>query len=352
VTLRTREPGFTLIEVLAVVALTSIVIGIALDFYIDLSNASTRASEHTREVRRATALLDRLARDFESAVLVTKPPEVDPLAHRWHFQTESRHAREGSDQLKFVTRNHTPPGDESHESDLSVISYGVRRSFDGETLELMRWSSPRLPEDWDDRVPVDEADGAQLMADGLTSFGVRFLSLDGEWSDEWDSTQVLHSSDLPRAVEIQVALAEESDAEDGEPSVLSRRVLLPVRPIDLGVLLDPKLAAARGRLAGEQTEKDPDEEDEAEGENLDRSPVVDPNSLDPDAPNDCGNPRSPVQAKRVNQCINHAVVGPRIPELRNVLVQLGIKDNDPFCRWAHLLDERPQLWIIIHGTCK
>ena len=59
-----RHAAFTLIEVLAVVLLTGIVISIALSFYLDLSRASNRAAEQTRGTRRAATLLDRIARDF------------------------------------------------------------------------------------------------------------------------------------------------------------------------------------------------------------------------------------------------------------------------------------------------
>ena len=38
-----RQGGFTLLEVLAVVLLTSIVIGVALNHYVNLSRASQRA---------------------------------------------------------------------------------------------------------------------------------------------------------------------------------------------------------------------------------------------------------------------------------------------------------------------
>ena len=98
--------GFTLIEVLAAVLLTSIVIGVAVALYINLSNATNTAAERTREIRHAVAILDRIARDLEGAYLLEKAPEVDPLEHPWVFVAEGRHSAEGADLLKFVTRNH------------------------------------------------------------------------------------------------------------------------------------------------------------------------------------------------------------------------------------------------------
>lgn len=78
--MRGRPSGFTLLEVLAVVMLTAVVIGMALDFYLDLSRDTLRATHFTRDIRRATAILDRVARDFQRTVLLAKAPsEDDPL---------------------------------------------------------------------------------------------------------------------------------------------------------------------------------------------------------------------------------------------------------------------------------
>ena len=109
-----RRAGFTLIEVMAVVFLTAIVFGVALDFYVDLSNQSHHASEVTREIRRATSLLDRLAQDFERALLAKTPDAVDPLAHPWLFLGESRGLGPGADRVKFVARR--PPDARSVET--------------------------------------------------------------------------------------------------------------------------------------------------------------------------------------------------------------------------------------------
>ena len=249
-----RSAGFTLIEVLAVVLLTGLVLGIALDFYVDLSRASNRAADHTRGVRRATAILDRMARDFESAVLVRKPDDVDPLAHPWVFLAESEYSNTGADHIKFVTRNHRPRSTATHESDLAVVSYTVRRT-DDDQLELLRWSSPRLPEGLDRDFPYDSEDGSALLADGIAVFGVTLVDEAGERSDRWDSSQLVESSELPIAVEIEVAMA----TDDGsEPVPYRRHVLLPVRPLDLVALLDPQGVAGGGGADDEDAGEDED----------------------------------------------------------------------------------------------
>jgi type II secretion system protein J len=254
---RTRgRQGFTLIEVLAVLFLTAIVLGVALNFYVDLSNQSHRASEATREVRRATSLLDRLARDFERTMLVQTPAETDPLDHPWLFLAESRYAEQGSDRVKFVARRAADSRSLEAASDLSMVSYQLYpRAQDGD-FEIVRWSQPNLPERLELDFPLAEDPGAMVLADGVSRFELRFLDDTGEWVQQWNSTQLLdESSELPRAVEITVALAhtdpETGDALPSEPYV--RRVMLPVRPLDFETLLDPvAYAAAAGEAAGEE----------------------------------------------------------------------------------------------------
>ena len=89
--------GFTLLEMLAVIFLMSIVLFVAIDFYLDLSRASQAATDETRTARRAVVLLDRVARDLEGAVLLKKPDEMDPMAFPWLFVADSEGADAGAD---------------------------------------------------------------------------------------------------------------------------------------------------------------------------------------------------------------------------------------------------------------
>jgi type II secretory pathway component PulJ len=95
-----RRAAFTLLEVLAVVLLTALVLGVALNFTVDLSRASTRATEGTRSFRRALAVLDHVARDLERTVLLQKADETDPLDHPWVFLAEVRGGGPGADHLR------------------------------------------------------------------------------------------------------------------------------------------------------------------------------------------------------------------------------------------------------------
>jgi len=251
-----HESGFTLIEVLAVLFLTALVVGVALDFYVDLSNQSAHATEVTRDIRQATSLLDRVARDLERAMMVVKPAETDPLAHPWIFVAESRHSEGGADRVKFVARQPVRSAGQPS-SELSMVAFTLRESEDGDGFDLYRWSAPGLPESVDRDFPLDGDPASLPMASGIHHFALRFQDEEGEWQTEWDSFQFLDSSTLPVAIEIEVAMAPLDDMfpEETQGLVFRRRVFLPMRPLDLEVLLDPETALAE---AGAEDGEDDD----------------------------------------------------------------------------------------------
>ncbi len=328
--------GFTLIEVLAVILLTSVIFGVAINGYIDLSRGTQRASDTTRDIRRATAILDHVARDFENVVLLRTPPEMDPLEHPWIFLGESRRSDVGADHLKFVTRGRQPQIDAVHESDLEMVAYSLRRAADDDSFELMRWSSPRLPEGLDRDIPSDESEGAMLLADGLAHFGVRFVTEDGSIVDHWDSSQLLDSSELPIAVDIEVAFYDPDWDPGVDPDAVLpnyiRRVVLPLRPLDLAELLDPN-SLVNGGAGGE-------------GANLDDEEIA---TTGGDERTPCGQtPCAGMRACTVIGCIQkEGLFGHSIDTMFEDVMQR----NQSFCTWrqSHSVQLR---WLIDNPACR
>jgi type II secretory pathway component PulJ len=247
--------AFTLLEVLGVVLLTALVFTAAVNFYRDLSRKSTHAVELTRDARFASMILDRVARDLESTVLLKKPESKDPLEHPWVFLAVAQDEGLGADQIKFMTRSHVPRTGSLHESDLEVVAYMLRRDQDG-TLDLLRWSSPQLPDGLDRSFPSGPGDGALVLAHGIERFGVRFLAGDGSWKSTWDSSEVADADQLPLAAEISIALVDEPtpDKRRVEPEApYVRRVLMPLRPLDLDQMLHPGQKEDKKNANGENS---------------------------------------------------------------------------------------------------
>jgi prepilin-type N-terminal cleavage/methylation domain-containing protein len=257
-----RSQGFTLLEMLAVIALTALVLTAAADYYVDLSRAGNEATEKIRDTRRAARLLDRLAHEIEGTVLVVKPPELDPIRHPWLFLAEADDTSEGAQRVKFVTRSHRPPSDTLRQQDLAVVSYVAEDDGDG-GMVLWRTASPHLPEELDLSFPRDELDGAQILSEDLAAFGLQFLTEDGEWVARFASSTLLQSGQLPRAAEIELAFLEEDDLGDWvEGTRYRRRVVLPLRPLDI----EAELEAAEGLRAGREGDEEGDGDDDGSGD--------------------------------------------------------------------------------------
>ena len=249
------------------ILLTSVILTVALSFYIDLSNATQRAVDEMRSMRRANAILDRIARDLEGTMLITKPGDADPLSHPWVFLAERHYAEAGSDHVKFNIQNNAPRSRDEATSNVGVVAYTVEPNED-ENLRLLRWTSSRLSDGLDSTFPPEEE--SLQLSDDLLSFSMQFLSENGEWDSEWDSSQVRHSNALPLAVGIELALNDaklgDSDEfetfEDQGPKIYRRTVTLPLRPLDMEELLDP--ARLESQALPEVVGDDEEVEDEDE----------------------------------------------------------------------------------------
>ncbi|MCA9509449.1 MAG: hypothetical protein R3E88_09455 [Myxococcota bacterium] len=252
--MRRRTSGFTLFEALFVIFTTAIVIGMITTMFMTVTRGSQASVASTREIRLATAVLDRIANDVESAFLVSKDPEADPLTHPWVFIAEGRQGQDGADRLLFTTLAHrsdalaVDPEQRKSAAGLATYAYFLEPddalgAGDVPRFVLMRWVNPFLAEDH--AFPRRDDPGTIAVAEDVARFSLHFLA-DGGWVDEWDSTLIADSSELPVAVEIRLALwpdltPEELDdyADRGEEPPLTeyrRRVVLYQRPLaDVGV---------------------------------------------------------------------------------------------------------------------
>ena len=197
--------AFTLIEVLAAVFLTAVVMTVAIAFSVNLNDSADAAAQKARQGRQALAVLDRVARDLEGAYLLSKPESLDPLGNPWIFVADSQTGDSASDRLQFVTRSYRPSNPLEHGSDLAVVSYLLHASPDAPGFDLLRSVSPGLPAGQNREFPSASDEAFILLAEGIDHFGLRFMSADFEWFEAWDSTQLEQSSALPRAAEIAIA---------------------------------------------------------------------------------------------------------------------------------------------------
>ncbi len=247
-----REVGFTLIEVLGAIFLTSLVVAVAVTAFVNLSSQSTRAVEMMREGLHSTAVLERITSDLSGAsLLVRKSEDIDPHLHPWHFTAASQYAFGGADALKFISRSQRPRVGAMHVSDLAQVAYFTTVEEDGSTT-LHRWSAPSLPPSYEPGFPRPDDPGSFVLADGLGGVTFRFRTEEGEWVDEWDSKQIIQSDQLPSAVEVSVyPFADEPDFDgfDGGAPAHVRQIVLHQRPIDLTLMIEEQVKAQEAALA-------------------------------------------------------------------------------------------------------
>ena len=251
--------GFTLMETLAAVLITSLVVTFAMSAYIQIAETAELATQRLRDDLHATTILDRISSDLESAVLLVKPDEVDPLRHPWYFVAESRGAFDGSDALRFVSRKSRSYHGDQHSSDFAEIAYQIETDDDG-LQTLYRWLAPGLPDEYEPVFPSTDDESSFILGEGLSGFALRFSNGEGEWVESWDSTLLTQSSLLPVSVEIRFDMGVPDENDSGTVEArFQRRVVLPMQPIDL----DAMIASAREIVAGGTGETD---DEDAEGD--------------------------------------------------------------------------------------
>lgn len=261
--------AFTLIEVLAAVFLTSLVMSVAISFFVNLSDSTDAAAQKTRQARQALAVLDRVARDLEGAYLLSNSSTLNAPSQPWSFVAESEVGDSASDRVRFVSRSYRPRNRLDHGSDLAVISYVLDSADDAAGFDLLRSVSPGLPSNAVEEFESDADESFMVVAERIQHFGLYFMSGDFEWHETWDSTQVEQSSALPRAAKIEIAYLptqasgaddfDPIDLEEGEMQIYTRQVRLPMQAIDLAAILAKASAEDDGR-----EEEDEDELDDGE----------------------------------------------------------------------------------------
>jgi len=262
--------GFTLLELVFVVGVTGILITVVTSIFANITTNSERAADRVREIRSAASVLDRIAGDVESAYLVRKEPEDDPLFHPWIFTAESRRGFAGADRLMFTTVAHRSdaiaidPMQRKSAAGLATYAYFLEpdpEAMGEDRFLLMRWVNPFLAEDH--VFPRSDDPAAMLVAEDVAAFSMRFQDDTGSWTEEWDSTLITESGELPIAVEIRLALWPDLDelewdlieaaGEDIVPTEYRRSVVLYQRPM----MSDSEFASFVGGGGEEDSEGNP-----------------------------------------------------------------------------------------------
>ena len=301
----TRRMGFSMIEVMGAVLLTSIVISIAVAFQINLGSATQNARERLRSQRQAVALLDRMSRDIAGTYFIA--PRITngaPESTPWIFLTIQDFLDEGltsdsSNAIKFVTRNYVPQDIDGHSSDLAVVAYYVEPQEDRPGYQLMRYRSTHMPITYDPSFPQADAPNTDVVGEDIASFKIRVINQTGGVDPKWSSIRKSGQLALPLGVKLEISMLttdeiiaaeldedfeipierDEEDGEDGEDGeedgdrkTFAKTVMLPLRPLDWSFLEEidnVEEASNNDDEAPDQDDDDDDDEDEEDDDDDD-----------------------------------------------------------------------------------
>jgi len=241
---RNPAAGFTLIEVIGAFFMMVIILVFVGGIFVENGRQRSAASELMRERLSATAGLEMISSDLESAIHLMPAEGATAETHPWRFLAERR-SELGSTAVRFVTQNASQSNRAEHASSWIEVAYFLEEDDSGESV-LWRWSSARPPDEQPRGFPDAEEPGSARIAIGVSEFGIRFRDIEGNWLDDWDSSYQPPEQALPEAAEISLGLLR--DARVGEtlgadadriPGLLhTRRVAMVMRPIDVDALIE------------------------------------------------------------------------------------------------------------------
>ncbi len=199
---KTKESAFTLLEMLAAMALMSV---LAASLYTSLHigfRARRSAVAALRPVRTAELTLELLREDIESAL-----PPTGILAGEFIGEDATDDSQRDADVLLFHSSAHDPEQGE-RACDIRRIELAFTSLPDGTERVLVRRITTNL------LAPETVEPNEEILCRGVLAFNLRYF--DGsEWWDDWDSSS--QGDVLPLAVEVTL----EVERSTGEQPVVS-----------------------------------------------------------------------------------------------------------------------------------
>jgi general secretion pathway protein J len=221
-----RQDGFTLIEIMIALVITSLVLTMVYSSFSAVMDTRERVMKASDLDTTARLVLTRLTRELESAFLVKRPEELPPESRYTIFEGSQENVdQRPADRISFTTFAHVKRGVDADESDQALISYEVEalpaEPGYAEPLALIR-------REWRRIAPPGETQFYEPrpipLAEDIQGFRVRFLDEEGEWVEDWNSTDIRMLDLLPVAVEITLTLRDERGFERDYVTVASPKI--------------------------------------------------------------------------------------------------------------------------------
>jgi type II secretion system protein J len=197
--------GFTLLEVLVSMLILVIIMAALYSAYTTNVEAIQIARQNGEVHQTARIVLDRMTKDFQSALIQTSASseKIKLGLIGGNREIDGRRA----DHIDFTTVTHLPLTEKGPASDLCEIGYLVDEDSEGKVLVLLRRDDPSVDEDF------TKGGSLQEMARNVLEFNLTYQDAQGEDSDQWNTLEGQPGSGLPVLIKVRLVLKDELNRE-------------------------------------------------------------------------------------------------------------------------------------------
>ncbi len=198
--------GFTLLEVLIALGITALLTAAVYAAYTGNLEAIEQVRDQEVAFQTARVVLDRMARDLESAVTdatsgVTAQGRLGLVASTGEI------AGRPADRVDFTAFSHLAWREESPKSDLCEVGYRLER--DQDTGEVRLFRREQILPDGD-----LEAGGEKIaLSEDVTALEIRCGDEEGNEIEAWDTRKGDGGGPLPRTIRVRLTVRGVSGSE-------------------------------------------------------------------------------------------------------------------------------------------
>ncbi len=193
---RSRQPGFTLIEVTIAVAITAMMAMMILGTFRQVDRAHEITRDQGDRYAAAQLALSRLARELSMAYI---SDHYDTTTNRSLRERPTAFVGK-EDELLFTTFAHERLARDAKESDQEAVEYTLASDPDNAGEEaLFRRQKNRIDEE------LDRGGRKDVVADHVTSFRLQYYDpRKNDWVREWSTKSTDHAKELPTRVRVEL----------------------------------------------------------------------------------------------------------------------------------------------------
>lgn len=209
-----NSPGFSLLELVVALAITSMCVALVAMSFGAVSRGHLRAQEHLELQQTLNQAAERIRKLLQAAYFT--PYMVNQIQSELgnQFETfDTARPSEPYDAITFTTLANTTYKIDAKEADIAGITLFTEKQaplYTPERVVPLRKLKVRIGGEINDRFEVTGGK-VYTLAGGVTRFELEYLDADAEWKTEWHPID--HNGLLPCAIRVTLGLRSENMGE-------------------------------------------------------------------------------------------------------------------------------------------